>query len=176
MDRVKISGGSQVNKESIDDCLNFEVIDDYRPTCEKDLREIIKLLQESKNRLEKENEELKEHLAEKTRTLDEVKQIQIKLQEEIIHLKAENNAFKHHTHTHGLTEEKLKAMLDETSVGLFDKLDENFKQHLKFVRERNINIRGGDPFPFTPERMVTPLLTHPWLLNFPIQKKDLEKK
>lgn len=153
-----------------DDTYHFEIINDYRPEGERaDLREIIQLLRETKARLELENKELKEKLEQKSQALNESRQRHAALQEQIVHLTTENNLLREHknqSHSEAITEEKLKSMLNESSEDLFGKLDENFKRHLAFIRERNMHIREGNPFPFTPERtgLLTPFVNYPWML------------
>lgn len=156
----------------------FKIIDNYHSKSAEDHKdEIIKLLRESKIRLEQENNEMKE-------SLNESKRIQAENQERTSHLITENTLLREKLKSiieennllkeqkdRVLTEEKLKSILNQTSDDLFGKLDENFKVQLNVIRERNINIRGGNPFPFTPDKsmaapgLLTPFMIHPWLLS-----------
>ena len=157
-----------IQKSQNKDCLlsmDFEIIPDYQNSSinqEKDntyQNDIIQLLRENKINLEKENSELKVQIQHLQNLLNKAKKGEINLQEKIIQLTTENNIL---VERDSIIEERLRNILSETTMDLVGKLDENFKQHINTIRERNLHIREGSPFPFIPERhsypFVTPLL------------------
>lgn len=148
----------------------------------------MKLMESKSSRNENQNNKIQSELQEEvTRLTGEIKLMELKLvhnenqsnkiqgglREEIIRLTEEKKLIESQLLRSEsiLTEEKLKTILNENSIDLIDKLDENFKLRVNMARERNIHIREGNPFPFTPERLSNPLFVPPWLAGINGQRK-----